>query len=76
MSRPGDPERALATIVALDEPVVLDNHLLTLTPRHGGLGACQRLLAQLKQPTTTEDLNKRIRCRHLTVSALSDLEFH
>ena len=70
MSRPGDPERALATIVALDE------RLLTLTPRHGGLGACQRLLAQLKQPTTTEALNKRIRCRHLTVSALSDLEFH
>ena len=76
MSRPGDPQRAVATILALSEPAVLDNHLLTVTPRDGGLAACQRLLAQLRQPTTTEVLNKRIRCRHLTVRALSDLEFH
>ena len=75
MSRPGDRERAVAAIVALDEPVILDNHLLTLTPRQGGLRACQRLLGELRQPTTTEALNRRIRCRHLTVSALSDLEF-
>ena len=76
MSRPGDPQRAVAAILALPEPVALDNHLLTLTPRHGGLGACQRLLAQLRQPATTQALDKRIRCRHLTVSALSALEFH
>ena len=75
MSRPGDRERAVAAIVALDEPVILDNHLLSLTPRHGGLRACQRLLAELRQSATTEALNRRIRCRHLTVSALSDLEF-
>ena len=75
MSRPGDPERAVAAIVALDRPVLLDNHLLTLTPRRGGLRACQRLLAELKQSTTTDALNKRIRCRHLTVSALSELQF-
>ena len=76
MSRPGDRHRAVAGIVALDEPVVLDNHLLTLTPRRGGLRACERLLAQLRQPTTTETLDRRIRCRHLTVGAVSDLEFH
>ena len=75
MSRPGDPQRAVAAIVALDEPVILDNHLLTLTPRHGGLRACQRLLAELRRPVTTEALNRRIRCRHLTVGALADLEF-
>ena len=75
MSRPGDRERAVAAIVALNEPVLLDNHLLTLSPRQGGLRACQRLLTELRQPTTTEALNRRIRCRHLTVSALSDLEF-
>lgn len=75
MSRPGDRERAVAAIVALDEPVVLDNHLLTLTPHRGGLRACQRLLAELKRPDTTEALNRRIRCRHLTVGSLSDLEF-
>lgn len=75
MSRPGDRERAVAAIVAVDEPVILDNHLLTLTPRHGGLRACQRLLTELRRPVTTAALNRRIRCRHLTVGALSDLEF-
>ena len=75
MSRPGDRERAVAAIVALPEPAVFDNHLLTLTPRRGGLPACQRLLAQLRRPATTQVLDQRIRCRHLTVSALSDLEF-
>ena len=75
MSRPGDRERAIAAIVALDEPIILDNHLLTLTPRRGGLRVCQRLLAELRRPVTTEALNRRIRCRHLTVGALSDLEF-
>ena len=76
MSRPGDLERAVAAIVALDEPVILDNHLLTLTPRRGGLRTCQRLLAELKRPATTHVLDQRIRCRHLTISAISDLEFH
>ena len=75
MSRPGDRERAVAAIVALREPAIFDNHLLTLTPRAGGLPACQRLLAQLQRPATTRALDRRIRCRHLTVSALSDLEF-
>ncbi len=74
MSRPGDRHRAVAAIVALDRPVLLDNHLLTLTPRHGGIWACQRLLKELQQPTTTEALDRRIRCRHLTVGALSDLD--
>ena len=75
MSRPGDPARAVATIVALNEPVVCDNHLLTLAPHQGGLPACRRLLDVLRQPATTEVLNLRIRCRHLTVNAVSNLEF-
>jgi hypothetical protein len=72
-SSPSDRSRAGATIVNLDEPVAVDNHLIVLEPLTGGIDACQELMTILEAPRTNEWLNARIRCRHLTVEALSSV---
>lgn len=72
-SSPSDPERAIATIVSGKEPVALENHLIALKPKDGKVGTCKLIMRSLKDTRTREWLNKRIRCRHLTVMALRDL---
>lgn len=72
-SRPDDKERAVATIINTNTPVAVDNHLIVLEPRDGLLETCENLLALLKNESCTSWLNKRIRCRHLTISSISDL---
>lgn len=72
-SRFGDPHRAIATIIHFDTPVFIDNHLIVLKPKKGGLSACRKVLAILKDTRTTDWLNNAIRCRHLTVPLIKKL---
>lgn len=72
-SRPEDRHRAVGTIVTGQVPVAVENHLLVLKPKSGLLEDCRGLLKNLHAPETNGWLNERIRCRHLTVSALRAL---
>ena len=72
-SRPGDSYRAAASLVTIPLPVAVENHVIVLRPRDHSVATCRRLLALLKSDSTTDLLNRRIRCRHLTVGALADL---
>jgi hypothetical protein len=72
-SAPGDPARATATIIASEHPTAVENHLIILKPLDGKLGTCRRLIAVLRSPRTDAWLNQRIRCRHLTVTSVSEL---
>ena len=72
-SRPDDAHRAVATLVNLDEPAAVENHVLVLQPKDGSVKTCKRLLKLLADPQTSVRLNKRIRCRHLTVGVLREL---
>ena len=72
-SRPGDKPRASATIVTGKEPIAVENHLIALLPRAGTLAACHAIADVLESPKTTAWLDSRIRCRHLTVSALREI---
>ncbi len=72
-SSPADSHRAIATLVVGTQPVAVENHLLVAVPRTGDERACRKLLKILRDPQTTEDLNRRIRCRHLTVGAVLDI---
>ncbi|MBI3920227.1 MAG: N-6 DNA methylase [Armatimonadetes bacterium] len=72
-SRLGDAHRAIGTIVQTRTPVAVENHLLVLVPKDGTLRSCRDLLGVLQDEKTTRWLNQRIRCRHLTVSALAEL---
>jgi hypothetical protein len=69
-SRPGDKYRAVATIIAGSRSVAVENHLIVCLPKKKTLNSCKHLMTQLKSSATTSFLNKRIRCRHLTVSAV------
>jgi len=72
-SRPGTRFRAVGTLVLGKRPVAVENHLLVLQPRDKSLRTCERLLIRLKSSNTTDWLNRRLRCRHLTVGALRSL---
>lgn len=72
-SSPGDKERARATLIRGDTPVMVENHLLVLTPRKQTLKACRELMVSLADPRTTHWLNQMLRCRHLTVRVMNEL---
>lgn len=74
-SRPGDKYRAIATVIIGAQPVAVENHLLVLSPKDGTLAACKKLVKRLRRATTTEWLDIRIRCRHLTVGSLRDIPY-
>jgi len=71
-SRPGD-RRAVATIITGKRKVAVENHVVVLLPNKKTIAECNDLLRILKFPETDRWLNKRIRCRHLTVQSLKDL---
>lgn len=68
--------RARGVLVTGKRSVAVDNHLLVLTPREGGIHECEELLRVLDAASTTTWLDDRIRCRHLTVGAVRDLPWH
>ena len=72
-SRPEDAQRAVATLVTGRRAVAVENHLLICVPRSGTVKDCEGLMRRLKLEQTSRFLNQRIRCRHLTVSAVREL---
>jgi hypothetical protein len=72
-SRPGDKHRAVGTIINGNKPFAVENHLLVLSPQSKTLESCMELIDVLRMPETTRWLDRRIRCRHLTVAALSEI---
>ena len=72
-SRPGDPHRAVGTMVLGKSPVAVENHVICLIPLRGGQRGCREALRNLRDPQSTEWLDQRIRCRHLTVRAVAEL---
>ena len=72
-SRPDSGRRAIATLVCGNKPVAVENHLIVLLPRDGTIQTCRKLMCRLASPKTDRWLNTRLRCRHLTTSALSEM---
>ncbi len=72
-SNPSDRRRLIASLVLINGPVAVENHLLVVEPIGGGVKACRYLLERLQSPDITNQLNEAIRCRHLTTKAIKDL---
>jgi hypothetical protein len=72
-SRMGDSARAMAIIVDIPHPVFVDNHLIVLKPKSQTLRDCKEVLEILKNSSTDNWINDRIRCRHLTVKVVSGI---
>ncbi len=74
-SRPGHPYRAAATLILGDQPVAVENHLIVCEPKDGRAESGRELLRQLKTKMVNTFLDRRIRCRHLTVGAVAAIPF-
>ena len=72
-SRSDDRHRAVGTVVSGEEEMAVENHLILAIPRSGSLTDCQALLRVWKSPTTSNWLNVRMCCRHLTVSSVTSI---
>ena len=72
-SSPSDKSRCIATLVDMEQSVAVENHLIVLLPRDNSIDSCLLLLDVFKSELSTNWLNQRIRCRHLTVSSLKEL---
>lgn len=72
-SRPGDTDRAVATLVLGDRRVAVENHLLVLKPKRGGVAICRELVKILRTSTINDVLDSTMRCRHLTTASVSSL---
>lgn len=72
-SSPSDKFRAVGTLVACNERVAVENHLIICSPNDGSLATCEKIMEVLHANTTNEWLNGRIRCRHLTVGSVKDI---
>ncbi|CAK1704953.1 N-6 DNA methylase [Vibrio crassostreae] len=72
-SSPSDKYRASATLINLKECVVIENHMIVISPKSGTVRDCKRLLKILKGSRTNDFLNDRARMRHLTVGVIKDI---
>lgn len=70
---PSDKQRVVPTLVRADGPVAVENHLVILSPRSGGLAVCRRLMAQLKADEVHQWVNIANGCRHLTKSQVENI---
>jgi hypothetical protein len=75
-SRPGDRSRSLATLVIGERPIAVENHVICALPRDGTRMKCEQLLRVLQSSSTVEWLDERIRCRHLTVKVIREIEWN
>ena len=65
--------RAVGSIILGSNPVAVENHLIVVKPKRGGIKECEFLLNNLRNAQTKTWLDERIRCRHLTVGVLREL---
>ncbi len=72
-SSPSERMRAVSTIISKGQNIAVENHLLVALPKKPSLAICKRLLKLLKSDHSNHWLNNRMRCRHLTVSAILGL---
>jgi hypothetical protein len=72
-SSPGDRHRLVASVVIGSEPVAVENHLLVVKPIEATVERCHEVAARLREPEVATWLNKRLRCRHLTVAAVREI---
>jgi hypothetical protein len=75
-SRANDLQRVVCTVVTGKRAVAVENHLIVLQPHLATVAECDRIARALSSDQSSGWLNARIRCRHLTTSALRDLPWH
>lgn len=65
--------RVRCTIVRGNREVAVENHLIALVPHDRTLRGCRAITTIVESQGTTEFLDRRLRCRHLTVRAMREI---
>lgn len=65
--------RLRATVVRGLEPIAVENHLVALLPKQKSLRSCRDIAHLVQTDIASDFMDRRLRCRHLTVSALKEL---
>lgn len=71
-SRPGERPRACATVVTGSLDVMVENHLIVVTPERGGLAACRSIAERLECAEASAWFDQRLGGRHLTTLAIRE----
>jgi hypothetical protein len=69
----GHGPRVRGTVVTADRPIALENHLISIVPKKHTVAGCREVVEILESEPTTDFLDGRLRCRHLTVAALREI---
>ncbi|ROS05737.1 N-6 DNA methylase [Sinobacterium caligoides] len=72
-SSPSNKNRASATIVNIEHPAAVENHMVVITPKSLKVEDCVSLLRVLCSEKTNDFLNDRARMRHLTIGVIKDI---
>lgn len=72
-SSPGDSRRIVATLVLGKDKIAVENHLIVIKPIDATLTTCRKLMTLLAQDYVEDWINRTIRCRHLTTTAIKRL---
>ncbi|MFD8648292.1 DNA methyltransferase family protein [Streptomyces mirabilis] len=71
--RSGGNARAAGTLVTGTQEIAVDNHIIVIESRSGSIAECNQLINILNSPKTSDWLDNRIRCRHLTVGVVRSI---
>ncbi len=69
----GPGPRLRATIVRGNDPVAVENHLVVLIPHDHTIRGCRCLVRIVESGRASAFLDRRLRCRHLTVEAVRNI---
>lgn len=72
-SSPSDRQRIVPTLVLVNGPVAVENHLIVIVPKIGGLVACQLLMNNLRKKGVDAWVNRANGCRHLTKGLVENI---
>lgn len=72
-SNPSDRRRLVVTLVTCPSRVAVENHLIVMRPKNHTLGSCRYLMERLNTEDATNQINEKIRCRHLTVGSIKEI---
>ena len=72
-SRPGDRSRGKGTLIYGTDEALVENHLIVLLPKDGSISTCRDAICAFNSDQARQWLDDRIRCRHLTVGAVSGM---
>lgn len=72
-SNPSDKDRLITTVIMGAELVAVENHLIVIKPLSASVEECRRIARELQAPSARAWLDAKIRCRHLTTTAMKEL---